>query len=168
LGLAWACHGTPQTETHARGKKVGAERAEAGDTVGPVAKSPAADTTAGHAGGDPGGVAGANRAGKVGRREDPPWFRPDIVEGAKMSKRSRSVQGQSMMLLDFEAGTSVEDCIGKLTEKLAPHVALSSAPGTGKPGQLAVSGTTDEYRVTVVCGEAEGTMRAYVGYDRLK
>ena len=32
-------------------------------------------------------------------------------------------------------------------------------------GRISISGSTDRYRVSMVCGEAKGVMRAYVGYE---
>lgn len=107
----------------------------------------------------------ATPAPQVDGRGDPPWFREDLLPDTKLVKKSRSQGAQSMMLFDFPEGVTPEDCVAKVKEKLEPHVSLVEAPDQGKPGQLTYKGETDEYRVTVVCGDAKGTTRAYLGYQ---
>lgn len=98
-------------------------------------------------------------------RADPPWFREDLLPDTKLVKKSRSHGAQSMMLFDFPAGVAPEDCVAKVKEKLEADVQLVEAPERGKPGQLTYNGEAGDYRVTVVCGDAKGTTRAYVGYQ---
>jgi hypothetical protein len=145
----WACEGKSDPGP-AASKAAKAER-EAPPAARAEAETPAAN---------------AAKAGPAAEpRQDPPWFREDLVPDTKVVKRSRSQGAQSMMLLDFPAGITPEDCVAKLKEKIEPHVSLVEAPERGKPGQLTYKGETGEYRATVVCGEAKGTTRAYVGYQ---
>jgi len=101
------------------------------------------------------------------RFRDPPWFREDIVAGAKLVKRSRTERDQqglftTQLLLEPPAGTSVDACVQQLEAAVRPHV--SELARTQEPdGRVTLRGSTDRYQVTLVCGEAKGIMKAFVG-----
>jgi hypothetical protein len=157
LLLAWACEGKPGPGP--AGSKAAKARTEA---------QPAAEAKAQPAAKAVSPAPAAAPASQVERRQDPPWFREDLMADTKLVKKSRSQGAESMMLFALPEGASPEDCVAKVKEKLEPHVSLVEAPGQGKPGQLTYKGETDEYRVTVVCGDAKGTTRAYLGYQWVK
>jgi hypothetical protein len=106
---------------------------------------------------------------------DPPWFRKEMLgPDAKAMDVNRSAQNEqglfsSQILFELPAGTTAEQCADKLEEKVKPDVAnLVRGPDEKTPGRLKLTGETDRYRVTMMCGEAKGVMRAYVGYEWLK
>lgn len=108
-------------------------------------------------------------------RRDPEWFHPGLLPDAKVVKSGRTEADErglfsSQILYALPEGATTESCVETLTKKLEPHgISLSPMPGQeGKGGRVSLAGDTDSYRATVVCGEAKGTVRAYVGYQWLK
>ncbi|MBX7079313.1 MAG: hypothetical protein K1X88_09025 [Nannocystaceae bacterium] len=105
---------------------------------------------------------------------DPAWFRKDMLEGAKATDVSRSERNEkglfsSQILFDLAAGTTAEQCADQLQEKVGKDVTnLVRAPDEKLPGRLKLTGSTQRYRVTMMCGEAKGVMRAYVSFEWLE
>lgn len=105
---------------------------------------------------------------------DPLWFRKEMLgadaKAMDVSRSGRNEQGlfSSQILFELPAGTTPEQCADKLEAKVKPDVAnLLRAADEKAPGRLKLTGDTDRYRVTMMCGEAKGVMRAYVGYEWL-
>ncbi len=101
----------------------------------------------------------------------PGWFREDLWPGAKVTKRGRSevdANGRfsSQILFDLPAGTTAEHCAAGFVDKVRGEVAnVAVDPNAqGPAGRVTARGNTNHYRVTIVCGEAEGVMKGYVGY----
>lgn len=111
----------------------------------------------------------ANDADPLGKRfMDPPWFRKDLIEGAKSAKTSRSEADSngffsSQILFELPEGATAESCADTLAKEVGTTV-----PGlereTKPDGRIEIKGETDRYTVTLLCGEVEGTVKAYVGY----
>jgi hypothetical protein len=115
------------------------------------------------------------KAGDLGERfVDPLWFRKEMLgPDAKAMDVNRSAQNEqglfsSQILFELPAGTTSEQCADQLEAKVKPDVAnLVRAADEKIAGRLKLTGDTDRYRVTMMCGEAKGVMRAYVGYEWL-
>lgn len=114
-------------------------------------------------------------ADPLGQRfRDPDWFRKDMLEGAvaqDVSRSERTDEGffSSQILLELPAGTTAESCAEQLEKKVGTDVKnLQRGPDEKLPGRLKITGSTDRYRVTMMCGEAKGAMRAYVSYEWTK
>lgn len=98
---------------------------------------------------------------------DPPWFSPALLPGATVTKKGRSPaddQGRftANILFALPAGATLDDCVRPLSEQLAkivPTVAREE-----KDGRVTLSGDTPDQHVMVICGEAKGTMSAFVSY----
>lgn len=116
-----------------------------------------------------------NAADPLGERfVDPLWFRKEMLgpdaKAMDVSRSGSNEQGlfSSQILFELPAGTTPEQCADKLEAKVKPDVTnLVRAADDKAPGRLKLTGDTDRYRVTMMCGEAKGVMRAYVGYEWL-
>ncbi|HWB74062.1 MAG TPA: hypothetical protein VG755_03885 [Nannocystaceae bacterium] len=111
-------------------------------------------------------------ADPLGRKfADPGWFRKDMLEGAKamdVSRSERNAEGlfSSQILFELPAGTSVESCADQVEKKVGEEVKnLARTSDEKQPGRIKITGETERYRVTMMCGEAKGVMRAYVSYE---
>lgn len=117
----------------------------------------------------------ADAADPLGKRFiDPTWFRKEMFDGAKAMDVSRSERNEkglfsSQILFELPAGTTAEQCADQIEAKVKGDVPnLTRAPDAKSPGRLKLTGDTQRYRVTMMCGEAKGVMRAYVGYEWLE
>lgn len=111
-------------------------------------------------------------ADPLGKRfVDPTWFRKEMLEGAKAMDVNRSERNEkglfsSQILFELPVGTTAEQCADQLEAKVKGEVPnLTRAADEKSPGRLKLTGDTTRYRVTMMCGEAKGVMRAYVGYE---
>jgi hypothetical protein len=143
----------------------------------PASSAPATPSTAAAQPGDPAPVGEpppptaeqGSESVDLGRRfADPPWFRKTMLEGAKVEKATRSKadeQGRfsSQILFELPEGTTVEACADAVTQKVAPSV-KNLARKTEADGRITITGSTDRYKVTLICGETQSAMRAYVGF----
>lgn len=109
-------------------------------------------------------------ADPLGQRfRDPPWFR-DTMLGDKGKKvdfaRSEANEAglfKSHLIFEMSDGTTVDDCVAAVTEGLKDAVELAREDQPNDRTQL--TGSTERYDVTAVCGEGKGKMRAYVAYE---
>ncbi|HET6583646.1 MAG TPA: hypothetical protein VFG69_09365 [Nannocystaceae bacterium] len=122
--------------------------------------------------GDLPAVPPGDEADPLGKRFlDPPWFRKELFPDATAAKASRSQRDEkglfsSQILFDLKAGTTAEQCAKTLKDAVGKHVPdLKQEDDAKAPGRLRLSGTTDRYRVTMMCGDAKGTMRAFVSFE---
>ena len=113
-----------------------------------------------------------DEADPLGKRFiDPPWFRKELfpdATSAKVNRSQRNEQGlfSSQILFDLPAGTTEAQCAKTLKDAVGKDVAdLVEAPDAKQPGRLQITGTTDRYKVLMMCGDAKGTMRAYVSFE---
>ena len=136
--------------------------------------APAADAKAAPAKAEPSAPApGAVAAGVGAHVRDPAWFNPGIWPGANVTKTGRSEADanglfSSQILLDLPAGTTRDQCINGLMDKIKGDVAdLAIDPKSegAANGQIIARGSTEHIKVTLVCGEAKGAMKAYLGYQ---
>lgn len=105
----------------------------------------------------------------LGRRFiDPPWFRKDMLEGAKAVNVSRSEADDngffsSHILFELPEGTTAERCAEMIIEKVEKTV--PDLERTNEADRIKLTGSTDRYRVSSMCGEAKGVMRAFVSFE---
>lgn len=109
-------------------------------------------------------------ADPLGQRfRDPPWFRGTMLgdKGTKVdfarSEANEAGLFKSHLIFEMNEGTSVEDCVTVISEALEGAVELAREDQPNDRAQL--TGSTDRYDVTAVCGEGKGKMRAYVAYE---
>ncbi len=182
LALVGGCQGKPPEPAATAAKAAPAGKA-AGD--GAAKTPPPLDSGAAKPSGrvleaksgaaDSGDEAKADAAPDLGQRFlDPSWFRKDMLEGAKATDVSRSERNDkglfsSQILFELAAGTTAEQCAEQLEAKVGKDVTnLVRAPDDKTPGRLKITGSTQRYRVTMMCGEAKGVMRAYVSFEWLE
>lgn len=112
--------------------------------------------------------AGLTMGGGASGAPDPEWFSPLLYPSATVTKKGRTQadeQGRftAQLLFALPSGATLADCVDPLTEKLAAVV-----PTLGreeKDGRVTMKGDSpDGYQVICVCGEAKGTMSAFVSY----
>lgn len=100
---------------------------------------------------------------------DPSWFRKTIFgdEGKVLdTKRSEADdQGRFSSLIRFElTEKTVEACadhLEGLVKKDVPNIERKTQPD----GRVQLSGSTDKYKLTFLCGDAKGKTIAYVSYQ---
>jgi pyruvate/2-oxoglutarate dehydrogenase complex dihydrolipoamide acyltransferase (E2) component len=181
LQAACTCHTESSARVGGAPAKAAPAKAEPGKpapaeakapTAAPEAKAPEAKAPEAKA---PEAKLAADAADPLGKRfVDPDWFRKEMLEGAKamdVSRSERNEQGlfSSQILFELPAGTTSEQCADQLEAKVKGDVPnLTREPDAKAPGRLKLSGETQRYRVTMMCGEAKGVMRAYVGYEWLE
>jgi hypothetical protein len=144
------------------------------------AAAPATDTKATGTAGDAKAVApskplpGDAEDPRGTRFADPSWFRKDLIEGATAKDVSRTERNEkglfsSQILFELPAGTSAEKCADQIEAKVKPDVAnLTRSADEKMPDRLRLTGDTPRYKVTIICGVAAGSTRAYVGYEWLE
>lgn len=103
------------------------------------------------------------------RFRDPPWFRKEMFEGAtavNVARSERDANGlfKSHILFDMPEGTTTDSCAELAASKISSTVPTLERQ-VQDDGRIQLTGSTDRYRVTVICGEAKGVMKAYVGYE---
>ncbi len=99
---------------------------------------------------------------------DPPWFRRTLfAEHDNVDFKRSQVDDQgffsSQFLFDLKEGTDVGACVKNLEDKVGAHV--KDLKQEEAEGRVTIKGTTDRYRVVMMCGEAKGVMKAYVSYQ---
>ncbi len=165
--LSSGCESQP---ANARGPGNGAGEAKAPAQ----AAAPPADAAPPEAS-EPGAVAVAEEAGDAlgSRFRDPPWFRKTMFgDDATSVNTARSEANEaglfkSHIVFELPAGTTAEACAQQATDAVAKFVTgLERTEESG--GRLKLTGSSDRYNVTMMCGEAKGTMRAYVAYEWTK
>jgi len=131
-----------------------------------AAPAPAADAPPSYPG---------DEADPLGKRFiDPTWFRKELFANATSTKVSRSQRNEqglfsSQILFDLPAGTTAEQCAQTLMDQVGKEVSnLAKSDDPKSPGRLQIRGSTDRYNVTMMCGDAKGTMRAYVSFEWTK
>jgi hypothetical protein len=100
---------------------------------------------------------------------DPPWYRKTLFPDATVTSTARSEANdaglfQSHIVFELAKGTTVEQCAEHLQQKVGETV--SNLERAQQPdGRLKITGSTDRYKVTLLCGEAKGATRAYVAFE---
>jgi hypothetical protein len=121
-------------------------------------------------GGDAGGLPPQDPSSELAQRfRDPPWYRKTLFPDATVTSTARSEaneQGlfQSHIVFELKQGATMEQCAEHLEKSVGETVANLSREQQ-PDGRLKISGSTDRYKVTLLCGEAKGTMRAYVAFE---
>ncbi len=103
------------------------------------------------------------------RFQDPPWFRKTLfgdkgkdVDFAR-SEANEAGLFKSHIVFEMAEGVTLDECVTLTTDKLKATVEMTRED---KPdGRVQLTGSTDRYDVTAMCGEAKGKMRAYVAYE---
>jgi len=104
-----------------------------------------------------------------GHLVDPRWFRKTIFgdKGKVLdTKRSKADdQGRFSSLIRFEvADTTLEGCAEHLEKAVKDEVANVKRE-TKPDGRVHLTGSTDRYEITFVCGQNEGKTIAFVSYQ---
>jgi hypothetical protein len=99
---------------------------------------------------------------------DPHWFRKTMFgEQGKVldTKRSQAdAEGRFSSLIRFEVDMKPEGCADLLqgvVKDEIPEVTREAQPD----GRIQLSGNTDRYKITFICGETAGKTIAYVSYQ---
>ncbi len=114
---------------------------------------------------------GGPHTGPVPGPSDPAWFKLDIFPGATVTSSGRSQKDEqglhsTQMLFSLPTGTTREACVDALHK--AASSAVPNLQQTEKDGRVTLSGSNDDYSVTMLCGEAKGQMSAYLSYRWLR
>lgn len=172
FGFALACTALSACETKQQAPQAQANAAQqpaAGSAQAEAAEHPAARAEA-EAKAPAAESQGPAQTQDLGQRfRDPPWFRKTMLEGAKAVDTARSETDEagrfkSHILFELPAGSTVEQCADQVTEKIKGDVPNLERSEQGD-GRLRIEGSTDRYKVVVMCGEAKGVTKAYVGYE---
>lgn len=172
LCLLLACNGNAAPVTAASPQSAGSaatDKTATDKTVGqPTAKSPdeVANKKTLAAGVAP-------HTGPVPGPSDPSWFRVELFPGAKQTSSGRTAKDDqglysTQMLLALPAGTTRDTCVDTLRGALASDLPTLEQKQDPKDGRVSLSGSNADYSVTLVCGEAKGTMSAYLSYRWLR
>jgi hypothetical protein len=103
---------------------------------------------------------------------DPAWFKADLFPGATITSSGRTQKDEqglfsTQMLLSLPAGTTRDACVDTLQAAARTAVpTLEQQPA--KDDRVTLTGSNDDYHVTMLCGEAKGKMSAYVSYRWLR
>lgn len=182
LGAGCVCQtDTTFAASGGAGKGVGkapakAPDGKAGDAKAPDAKPPEVTTANPDATGVPVSkpLPGDAEDPRGSRYADPSWFRKDLLDGATAKDVSRTERNEkglfsSQILFELAAGTTAEQCADQIEAKVKPDVAnLTRSTDEKMPDRLRLTGDTPRYKVTIICGVAAGSTRAYVGYEWLE
>ena len=168
LCLLLACNGNTAPVTAASPQSAGPAATDK-NVVQPTTKSPGEvprKTTTLAAGAAP-------HTGPVPGPSDPSWFRLELFPGATVSSSGRTAkdaQGlySTQMLLALPAGTTRDACVDTLRNALAADLPTLEQKQDLKDGRVNLTGSNADYSVTLVCGEAKGTMSAYLSYHWLR
>ncbi|MBK7824895.1 hypothetical protein [Nannocystis sp.] len=114
---------------------------------------------------------GGTHTGPVPGPSDPSWFQQDLFPGAAVTSSGRTQideQGlfSTQMLLALPAGTTREACVDTLHKAVSP--AVPNLEKKDKDGRIQLSGSNDDYQVTLLCGEGKGSMSAYLSFRWLR
>ncbi|MFZ6181994.1 hypothetical protein [Nannocystis pusilla] len=98
---------------------------------------------------------------------DPSWFSPALLPGTSVTKKGRSPtddQGRftAQILFAFPAGATLKDCVDPLAAALAKIV--PTVQREEKEGRVTLTGDTADQHVMFMCGDANGTLTAFVSY----
>lgn len=100
---------------------------------------------------------------------DPRWFRKTMFgdEGKVLdTKRSQAdEQGRFSSLIRFELPTMKPEGCADHLQALVKDEIPEVTRETKAEGRIQLSGNTDRYKITFVCGENEGKTIAYVSYQ---
>ncbi len=97
----------------------------------------------------------------------PTWFAPTLFEGASVEKQARTASDDiglyaSILLLGLKDGTSLEQCVNGVMEKVGPHVPGLTAQPKNDQGSIEMHGENEDFKFVGVCGEGDRKMRAYL------
>jgi hypothetical protein len=103
------------------------------------------------------------------RFRDPPWYRKTLFPDATVTSNARSEANeaglfQSHIVFELADGTTLDSCVEHL-EKTVGESVTNLERAQQPDGRIKLTGSTDRYQVTLLCGEAKGAMRAYVAFE---
>ncbi len=118
------------------------------------------------------GASEPGSAGAVPGPVDPAWLRVDLFPGATVASSGRTARDgeglfSTQLLLALPDGTTRDTCVDTLTGAVAGAVPKLDRKD-GEDARTTLSGSNDDYVVTMVCGEAKGKMSAYLSYRWLR
>ena len=99
---------------------------------------------------------------------DPAWFRPTIFPGATVIKEGRAPADEaglfaSQITLQLAEGTDIDACVEQLMTAVGAEVPGLAVEEQGD--RRSITGATEHYKLTLLCGEAKGHMTAYISYN---
>lgn len=107
----------------------------------------------------------------TGDDRDPSWYHPGIIPGAKeLANTGSDVTGEGslsrVLRLELPADSTPEGCIDQLRQAVATGTDTEIPAATKLPdGRLQVTGAIEgNYRYTLMCGQVEDKVVAFVGY----
>ena len=117
-------------------------------------------------------AAQGTHTGPVPGPSDPSWFKADLFPGATITSSGRTQKDEqglfaTQMLLSLPAGATREACVDTLKAAVAGAVPTLEQQA-GKDDRVTLTGSNDDYHVTMLCGEAKGKMSAYISYRWLR
>lgn len=115
---------------------------------------------------------GGDIVGGVPGPIDPSWFRSDLFPGATVTSTGRTARDEAglfatQMLLALPDGSKLDGCLDTLSQAVAGVVPQVERLA-GKDGRVTLTGSNDDYAVTLICGEAKGKLNAYISYRWLR
>lgn len=168
--LTLACSGNDSAASAASPQSAAATAASAAATPADSGAGQAAVKTADAPAKSPTLTAtpGAENLGSVPGPVDPKWFRVDLFPGAALMSSGRTARDEAglfatQMLLALPDGTTREGCVDTLTQALSSVVPQLDRQ-EGKDGRVTLTGSNEDYAVTLLCGEAKGKLNAYISY----
>lgn len=102
--------------------------------------------------------------------EPPPWFSPEafaheqVIRQDGRSNKLPTGQFSRMILLELAAGTTPEQCIGRVEAKLGESMSELPEHSETPQGYLMLQGKFADYEYNVVCGMAKGAPTLFLSY----
>lgn len=113
-----------------------------------------------------------NVAGPVRGPSDPAWLRANLFPGATVTSSGRTAPDAAglfatQILMSLPEGITRDACVETLTAAVAKVVPTLERKD-GPDDRVTLTGSNDDYAVTLVCGSAKGKMSAYLSYRWLR
>ena len=134
------------------------------------AGSPKPVLTARTPGSEPAAV--PNPAGPVRGPSDPAWLRANLFPGATVTSSGRTAPDPAglfatQLLMSLPEAVTRDACVETLTNAVAKVVPTLERKD-GPDDRVTLTGSNEDYAVTLVCGSAKGKMSAYLSYRWLR
>jgi hypothetical protein len=117
-------------------------------------------------------VAVPNPAGPVRGPSDPAWLRANLFPGATVTSSGRTAPDPAglfatQLLMSLPEAVTRDACVETLTNAVAKVVPTLERKD-GPDDRVTLTGSNEDYAVTLVCGSAKGKMSAYLSYRWLR
>ena len=113
-----------------------------------------------------------NPAGPVRGPSDPAWLRANLFPGATVTSSGRTAPDPAglfatQLLMSLPEAVTRDACVETLTNAVAKVVPTLERKD-GPDDRVTLTGSNEDYAVTLVCGSAKGKMSAYLSYRWLR